>query len=419
MIRIDSLRISTRVGVAKVARRAGVPALAAADRLQLSNGRDGHARYFPSHDGGPSRCLSRGRRRPAPAPAHRRRPQGDARRRRRVARRARAVEPARRRGRGGRGRHRSRARGAASRSATSSPRSASTRTTRSTATSTRCGARATWWPVAATSSTATCCSRTRSRARLVGASGSAVLCASDHGVDAESMKAVARDGRLEALSKDAPVGPHPEYIGLARIDPAHGPRLAEVARALRAGRSARRLLRGRDPGARARASRSASSPVDGLAWIEIDDHDGPRAGTRRGAGPRRVRAEGSRRGRRRAATALAVWRRYMELPRYLRAVQRAATSWPRAIEESGSGPRTSTASRWSAARRSRLSWRASSPVRCRGPATRRWASRPTPSPRSRGSPRRPRCARPTRSWRWEAARRSTSPSPPARSRSCR
>src|SRR5215207_8556293 len=34
---------------------------------------------------------------------------------------------------------------------------------------------------------------------LVGATGSAVLCASDHGVDAESMKAVAREGRLDEL----------------------------------------------------------------------------------------------------------------------------------------------------------------------------------------------------------------------------
>ena len=55
-----------------------------------------------------------------------------------------------------------------------------------------------------------------------------MLSAADHGVDEESMKAVARGGRLEALSKDAPVGPHPEYIGLARVDPAHGPLLADT-----------------------------------------------------------------------------------------------------------------------------------------------------------------------------------------------
>ena len=107
---------------------------------------------------------------------------------------------------------------------------------------------------------------------LVGAAGSAVLCASDHGVDAESMKAVARDGRLEALSKEAPVGPHPEYIGLSRIDPAHGPQLAEVLeRFVREGpldvyyEDAIQEL--------AAEVDVALVPVDGLAWIEIDDHE--------------------------------------------------------------------------------------------------------------------------------------------------
>lgn len=107
---------------------------------------------------------------------------------------------------------------------------------------------------------------------LAGASGSAVLCASDHGVDAESMKAVARDGRLEALSKAAPVGPHPEYIGLARIDPAHGPQLADVLdRFVQEGP--------RDVYYEDAIQELAADvpielvPVDGLAWIEIDDHD--------------------------------------------------------------------------------------------------------------------------------------------------
>jgi choline kinase len=107
---------------------------------------------------------------------------------------------------------------------------------------------------------------------LVGAAGSSVLCASDHGVDAESMKAVARGGRLEALSKDAPVGPHPEYIGLARIDPEHGPALAEaLERFARHGpldvyyEDAIQEL--------ARSAPVGVVAVDGLAWIEIDDHD--------------------------------------------------------------------------------------------------------------------------------------------------
>jgi choline kinase len=107
---------------------------------------------------------------------------------------------------------------------------------------------------------------------LVAAAGTAVLCASDHGVDAESMKAVARDGRLEVLSKDAAVGPHPEYIGLARIDPAHGPALADaLERFVRDGpldvyyEDAIQEL--------ARSAPVGLVPVDGLAWIEIDDHE--------------------------------------------------------------------------------------------------------------------------------------------------
>jgi choline kinase len=107
---------------------------------------------------------------------------------------------------------------------------------------------------------------------LVGAAGSAVLCASDHGVDAESMKAVARDGRLAQLSKEAEVGPHPEYIGLARIDPAHGPALAEVLeRFVREGPLDVYYEDAIQDMAATLPVRLA--PVDGLAWIEIDDHE--------------------------------------------------------------------------------------------------------------------------------------------------
>jgi choline kinase len=107
---------------------------------------------------------------------------------------------------------------------------------------------------------------------LTAATGSAVLCASDHGVDAESMKAVARDGRLAELSKDAPVGPHPEYIGLARIDPAHGPQLAAVLE--RFVRDGLRDVYYEDAIQELAADVPIGLvPVDGLAWIEIDDHD--------------------------------------------------------------------------------------------------------------------------------------------------
>jgi choline kinase len=108
--------------------------------------------------------------------------------------------------------------------------------------------------------------------RLVTASGSAVLCASDHGVDEESMKAVAVDGRLRDLSKRAAVGPHPEYIGLTRIDPSHGELLARTLEDF-VGRGTLDVYY-----EDALAELAAQVPmqtvaVDGLAWVEIDDHD--------------------------------------------------------------------------------------------------------------------------------------------------
>jgi choline kinase len=108
--------------------------------------------------------------------------------------------------------------------------------------------------------------------RLVAAQGSAVLCASDHGVDSESMKAVLEDGHLRELSKDAPVGPHPEYIGLTRVDPAHGELLASILDGFVARgeldvyyEDALQELAGQVP--------VTAVEVDGLAWVEIDDHE--------------------------------------------------------------------------------------------------------------------------------------------------
>jgi choline kinase len=108
--------------------------------------------------------------------------------------------------------------------------------------------------------------------RLVAAGGSAVLCASDHGVDAESMKAIAAGGRLRDLTKEAPADSHPEYIGLARVDPAHGERLA----ALLEGFVERAELSVYYENALVELAAEVPVdlvPVDGLAWIEIDDHD--------------------------------------------------------------------------------------------------------------------------------------------------
>jgi choline kinase len=108
--------------------------------------------------------------------------------------------------------------------------------------------------------------------RLVAAQGTAVLCASDHGVDAESMKAIAVDGRLHDLSKDAPVGPHPEYIGLTRIDPRDGERLAAILDGF-VERGALSVYYEEALVELATRVSVALVSVDGLAWVEIDDHE--------------------------------------------------------------------------------------------------------------------------------------------------
>lgn len=108
--------------------------------------------------------------------------------------------------------------------------------------------------------------------KLVAADGTAVLCAADHGVDDESMKVVSSGGRVTALSKSAPNEGNPEYIGLTRVDPEHGPRLAEILE---------QYVGHGDIGVyyEDALERLAAEvpvglvPVDGLAWIEIDDHD--------------------------------------------------------------------------------------------------------------------------------------------------
>jgi choline kinase len=107
--------------------------------------------------------------------------------------------------------------------------------------------------------------------RLVACPGTALLCASDHGVDEESMKAVAPNGRLERLTKDVPPDAGPEYVGLTRVDPRDGPALARILEEMVAGgdvhvyyESALERL--------ARVRPIAIVSVDGLAWVEIDDH---------------------------------------------------------------------------------------------------------------------------------------------------
>ena len=108
--------------------------------------------------------------------------------------------------------------------------------------------------------------------RLIALERTAILCSGTGEVDREAMKAVLDGGRLKRLSKRVPVSSNPEYIGLARIDPAHGPKLARVLDRFVASdqvhdyyEAAIEQLAGDHEVQVVR--------VDGLAWIEIDDHD--------------------------------------------------------------------------------------------------------------------------------------------------
>jgi choline kinase len=108
--------------------------------------------------------------------------------------------------------------------------------------------------------------------RLVELDETALLCSASHGVDEESMKALAEDGRLTRLSKAAPLDSNPEYIGLTRIDPDDGPRLAEILDGFVERDSVDDYYEA------AIEDLAHERPVhvqrvDGLAWIEIDDHD--------------------------------------------------------------------------------------------------------------------------------------------------
>ncbi len=104
--------------------------------------------------------------------------------------------------------------------------------------------------------------------------GTAILVDDELAVDDESMKAsVGESGRLKRLHKALPleesVG---EYIGLTRIDPADGPRFAEILdEFVEAGNvhvyyeDAIEALAAERP---VRVER-----VGGTLWVEIDDHD--------------------------------------------------------------------------------------------------------------------------------------------------
>lgn len=109
--------------------------------------------------------------------------------------------------------------------------------------------------------------------RLAGAQGTAILVDDVLQVDEESMKATANAaGSLDQLHKslplDAAVG---EYIGLTRIDPADGQRLAEILEDFVDAGNVQVYYED------AIAALAAERPVNierigGLQWVEIDDH---------------------------------------------------------------------------------------------------------------------------------------------------
>ena len=146
--------------------------------------------------------------------------------------------------------------------------------------------------------------------------------------------------------------------------------------------------------------------MDGLAWIEIDDHED--LAHARDDVLARVASSGARSG--------SVWR-YMELPRYLRAVHGRA-ELVRLLGEVTARRSASKRWAWSAARRTRAALAAdlaaalpavsAEPLRVE-------ANTQAEVDRVAGVGRRERR---TRSSRSGAARRSTSPSPPARAPIC-
>jgi choline kinase len=110
--------------------------------------------------------------------------------------------------------------------------------------------------------------------RLANTEGTAILVDHELAVDDESMKATETgEEHLVRLHKSLPhdeaVG---EYIGLTRIDPADGPRMAEILEEFIAAGNTQVYYED------AIEALSSERPVrieriGGLRWVEIDDHD--------------------------------------------------------------------------------------------------------------------------------------------------
>jgi choline kinase len=109
--------------------------------------------------------------------------------------------------------------------------------------------------------------------RLADAEGSAILVDDELQVDEESMKATETDGGLDRLHKSLPLDTSiGEYIGLTRIDPADGPRLAEILEEFIAAGNTQVYYEDAIE-ALSNERRVRLERIGGTKWVEIDDHD--------------------------------------------------------------------------------------------------------------------------------------------------
>ncbi|MBI2691106.1 MAG: phosphocholine cytidylyltransferase family protein [Solirubrobacterales bacterium] len=109
--------------------------------------------------------------------------------------------------------------------------------------------------------------------RLADTKGTAILVDDVLQVDEESMKATETDGGLDRLHKSIPLATSiGEYIGLTRIDPADGPRLAEILdEFIAAGNTQVYYEDAIEALSEERCVRLER--IGGAKWVEIDDHD--------------------------------------------------------------------------------------------------------------------------------------------------
>lgn len=109
--------------------------------------------------------------------------------------------------------------------------------------------------------------------RLADTKGTAILVDDVLQVDEESMKATETDGGLDRLHKSLPLDTSiGEYIGLTRIDPADGPRLAEILDEFIAAGNTQVYYEDAIE-ALSNERNVRLERIGGTKWVEIDDHD--------------------------------------------------------------------------------------------------------------------------------------------------